>query len=169
MIKAKAKKRVVSRKKQAKSTKIKPKSTKKASNKVKSKKRVINSVKPDEQPQSKNTLPSRYKKNKPRNPSGKGGWPKGVSGNPKGRVKGQNSKLDNLLISVRNVEAKLGTNLLEHFIEEAFADKTILVAAMKKLYPDLKSIEQVTLPTDLMTEKEAADIRKQMRKRFETK
>lgn len=156
---------MVSRKKSLKTSKPKRVSTKKAAKNTKSKNRSGNSKTTDKQPQSSNTsgVTKRGKKSwgKP--------FPKGVSGNPKGRPKLGSTKLDNLLRAVRNVEQKIGANLLEHFIERGFVSDSVLSAVMKKLYPDLKSIEQVTLAADSMTEKEASDIRKEMAKRFRTK
>lgn len=96
-------------------------------------------------------------------------FPKGVSGNPKGRPKLGCTNFDNLLRAVRNVENKEGKKLLEHFIGKGFANDTVLVAVMKKLYPDLKSVEQVTYSDSSMSNQEAEDIRKELFKRFRGK
>jgi len=165
VMKAVIKKRMVSRKKPSKKSKSQSLSSKKAANKSKTKKPVIDSKTVEKQPQSNHTSPVTKKR---RNGKGRP-WVKGQSGNPKGRPKDGHTRLDNLLKGLRAVESERNLNLLKHFFEEAFTDKTILVAAMKKLYPDLKSIEQVTLAADSMTEKEAADIRREMAKRFNRK
>ena len=139
-------------------------STKRTSKSNKGKNSVGVSVKPDNQLLRPSTL-----KGKPKNPKGKGGWKKGVSGNPKGRPKLGSTKQDNLIRKIRKVEQDEGVNTVEDFIKRSLISDTMAIALMKKLYPDLKSIEQVTLASDSMTVQEADDIRKEMRKRFETK
>ena len=163
-MKAVVKKRVISRKKQTKLTKTKSVSTKITSKRVKSKKPSADSNKPVNQA----LIPS-TRKGKARNPSGKGGFKKGKSGNPKGRPKLGYTKDDNLRRKIRQVEHDLDVNTLEDFIERSLTSDTMAIALMKKRYPDLKSIEQVTIAADSMTQKEAADIRKEIAKRFKTK
>jgi hypothetical protein len=143
-MKAVVKKRVVSRKKQTRVTKAKSVSSKKTSNKVKPRKPVVDKKKADKQVQNKDTsLVTKKGAGKSR-----GAWPKGVSGNPKGRPKLGNTKFDNLLRAVRSVEAKHRVNLLEHFIERGLSSDSTLIAVMKKMYPDLKSIEQIAISID---------------------
>jgi len=162
-MKVKEKKRVVSRKKQTKPAKTKSVSTKKTARKTKSKNHSGNAKTADKQLQSKNTSPmtakGKVKRGKP--------WPKGVSGNPKGRPKLGDTKLDNLLRGIRAVEGKEKINILEDFIKRSLKSDTLAVALMRKLYPDLKSIEQVTLSADSLTKEEANEIRKKLAKRFD--
>jgi hypothetical protein len=66
-------------------------------------------------------------------------WEKGQSGNPAGRVKGDARK--ELEAAIKAVEKKKGKNLLQHFVEQAFTDRQVLIAVMKKWLPDLKAVE----------------------------
>ena len=130
----------------------------KAKKKKKTKKRkpVIDSKKPIK---SVNNRP--IKRNK------KGQIVAGSGGISPGRPKLGNTKLDKLLQAVSLVETKLNKSLLGHFIERAFKSDNVLIALMKKMHPDLKSIEQLNVADDYMSEEEAEKIRKEMRKRFE--
>lgn len=172
-MKAKAKKRVVSRKKSTKATKSKSVSTKKTTRVSKSKKPVVNSRKANKQPCSKYVSKGVKKDgNAPFKKNNKHGFQKGKSGNPKGRPKLGSTKLDKLHTAISYYQMGVKPNPKDpvgQFIKQAFKNDTVLIALMKKLYPDLKSIEQITVASDSMTEKEAADIKKEIAKRFETK
>lgn len=67
------------------------------------------------------------------------GWKKGQSGNLNGRPKRQNS-YDALLEAIAIVEKKQDKSILRHFIEQAFLDNKVLVAAMKKIMPDMQAV-----------------------------
>jgi hypothetical protein len=90
----------------------------------------------------------------------------GSGSNGGGRPPLGETKLDNLLKAVRNVESETRKNLLEYFVKRAFKSDKVLIALMKKLHPDLKSIEQIVYPTDAMEKKEAEEIRKKLAERF---
>ncbi len=66
-------------------------------------------------------------------------WKPGQSGNPLGRPK--NSAKDELDRSIRRVQDKKNKKLLDHFVERAYEDNTVLIAVIKKLVPDIKFIE----------------------------
>jgi hypothetical protein len=161
-MKARVKKRITNRKKQFASSK-------KTTRSVKAKKSCGDSKKADKQPIKSHTSKGTKGDNLPFKKNNKHGFQKGKSGNPKGRPKLGHTRADHLLRGLRDAESEAGKNLLKHFFKEAFTDNHLLAAAMKKLYPDLKSIEQITVASDSMTEKEATDIRKEIAKRFETK
>lgn len=63
----------------------------------------------------------------------------GVSGNPSGRPKSNwRKQLDG---AIESVEKKQNKSLLIHAVEQAFIDNGMLGNLMRKLLPDLKSIE----------------------------
>lgn len=73
----------------------------------------------------------------------KGRWKKGTAPNPKGRPKGSTNKIpwSDLQKALKEVEKEKGKTLIKHFIERAFDDDGVMVSAMKKMLPDLKSID----------------------------
>jgi len=73
------------------------------------------------------------------NPTGKGGWKKGESGNPRGRV--ARPEIAELRKAIKKVEEKEDDTLLVHFVKKAYTDNTVLIAVMRKLYPDMKWVE----------------------------
>ena len=68
-------------------------------------------------------------------------WKKGQSGNPAGRKKGSPNKRDALLDAIRQVQLKKGKKLLVHAVEQAYGDKTVLIALLKKIVPDMKELD----------------------------
>lgn len=75
--------------------------------------------------------------------------------------------IKDLLIALEHVEAKQKLSLLEHFVTRAYKDDPVLVALMKKLLPDLKSVEQFTVGgTVEMDEQTAHDVQEEFRQRF---
>lgn len=66
-------------------------------------------------------------------------WQKGQSGNPKGRPK--KGVVYDLEKAIKKVEKAKGKKLLQHAVEQAFEDNSVLTAVLKKLLPDLRSIE----------------------------
>lgn len=164
---AKAKKKPLT-KKQSRKNKFNEHNNK--SNKVVSTKRKPNSKrnKLDKQGSS----PRTPAKQKARNPSGKGGFVKGKSGNPNGRPPNGQTKMDTLLkaIGYYQMGGKLDPkNPVHQFIRRAFKNDNVLIAMMRKIYPDLKAIEQVTFPGDTVSQEEEERIRKEYEKRFGTK
>lgn len=71
------------------------------------------------------------------NKTGKGQWAKGQSGNPRGRKKGENS-IDDLRVAIKTIEKAKKLPLMQHFVERAYDDDTVLVALMRKLIPDIR-------------------------------
>ena len=67
----------------------------------------------------------------------------GSVGNPKGRPKGSTNKipLKDFKEALSKVEKEKGKTLMKHFIERAFEEDAVMVSAIKKLLPDLKSID----------------------------
>ncbi len=64
---------------------------------------------------------------------------KGQSGNIQGRPK--NAAMDDYNVALKTVEDEEKMSLLEKFIRAAYKDNTVLIAAVKKLLPDLKQID----------------------------
>lgn len=101
--------------------------------------------------------------------NGDGKFKKGVSGNPSGGPRRGHAKFDILLEAISRYELGVKSNLrnpTNHFIKQAFRSDNVLISLMKKLYPDLKSIEQITFAGDSMEDEEAKQIRKEMLERF---
>jgi hypothetical protein len=66
-------------------------------------------------------------------------WKKGVSGNPNGRPPNPiRTQLDKAL---KDVEKRHKKSIIEHALHEAYKDNTLLAAILRKLLPDLKSVE----------------------------
>lgn len=70
---------------------------------------------------------------------------KGKSGNPGGKVKSRYRKM--LDAAMKAESKKQGQTLIRHAVKVAYKDSTVLTAILKKLLPDLKSIE-AKLDTD---------------------
>jgi len=69
-------------------------------------------------------------------------WTKGgKSPNPKGREKGSYAVYTLLSDAIQKVEKQKGINILEHFVDRAMRNDTVLVALLKKLVPDRQNIE----------------------------
>lgn len=62
-------------------------------------------------------------------------WQKGRSGNPKGCPKGK-PKTDLFTATIKKVEKRHNKTLLEHAIERAYEDDTVLKAILSKIVPD---------------------------------
>ena len=92
----------------------------------------------------------------------------GSGGNGGGRPKGSLSgaRLSELRQSISAVELRLKFNWLEEQIIKSREDTTLAVAILARLYPSLKSIEQITVATDSMEDEEAKQIRNEMLERF---
>lgn len=94
---------------------------------------------------------------------------KGSSGNPYGRRPGPGrprSELNDAFIAaIKKVEKKSKINLLQHFIERALKDDSVLINVMRKLLPDLKSLDAlIGVVEDRMDPDEAAKIREAIRR-----
>ena len=59
------------------------------------------------------------------------------NGNAKGRP--QAPEVKELRDAIRKVQKTKNKKLLEHFVEQAFEDKQVLIATIKKLVPDLSA------------------------------
>ncbi|MFW5879326.1 MAG: hypothetical protein ACOCUV_00735 [bacterium] len=61
--------------------------------------------------------------------------------NPGGRPKSHESAQEKLFHALKDVETKRGKRFLFHYIDKAYEDKSMAIALLKKLVPDLKSVE----------------------------
>ena len=77
----------------------------------------------------------------------KGRFTVGNPGNPKGRPK--KPEIDELRIALNKAAKKHDKTLLDHAVERAYTDTNVLIAILRKLLPDLRSVEQ-----DIRTEVE---------------
>lgn len=85
-------------------------------------------------------------------------------GRPKGSCKPPSKRL---VEAIATVEKRKGKDLYEHFIETALKDPSVLIATMRKLLPDLKALDAlIGVSEGQMTEEEAAQIQKVLRKRM---
>lgn len=94
---------------------------------------------------------------------------KGSPGANAGTKKSRRNRLTmkDLLIALEHVEAKMNLSILEHFVRRAYEDNPVLIALMKKLLPDLKSIEQFSIGSSMeMDEQTARDVQEEFRQRF---
>jgi len=78
--------------------------------------------------------------------------------NAKGRPKGSKNKysIKELMEAIKEVEVEKGESLLSTFVKKGYEDKTVMIALMKKLLPDLKSIEGVMANFEASMEDEVA-------------
>jgi hypothetical protein len=65
---------------------------------------------------------------------------KGKSGNPNGRPKGSGA-IKELNEIIKTVEKRKQKKLFTHFVNRAYQEDKVLVALMKKLVPDLRSVD----------------------------
>ena len=64
-----------------------------------------------------------------------------VKGNKEGRGRPRNPEIEELRKAIEKVQKDHDSTLLEHFVERAYTDNTLLVALMRKLVPDKKALE----------------------------
>jgi len=99
-------------------------------------------------------------------------WVKGQSGNPNGRPKGSKNKfsIKRLTEALERMADTAGyDSTYDKVAEQFFKNDHVLIAMMKKLLPDLKSLEaRIEQPSSEDDEK-MAEIRKEYVKRFEIK
>lgn len=91
----------------------------------------------------------------------------GSHSNPMGRPPLGDTRLEKLLQAVARIESKRNINLLDHFIERGFDNDGVLIAVMKKLIPDLKSIDISASYSASMSDELAASIQKKLQERFQ--
>jgi len=96
---------------------------------------------------------------------------KGVSGNPAGRPKGSKNKpftVDDLMKAIRKVGKRKNKKLLEQLVEQAYVDNTVLLGLFKKLMPDLKQVDILSiLATTELDDANAQAIQDKLRQRIE--
>lgn len=91
-------------------------------------------------------------------------------GRPKGTIAG--AKIHDLQKAITKVELQKDSetkrvhgNWLEHQIRKSYKDTTLATSILGRLYPSLKSIEQISLAQTEMDVQEAAEIRKELQER----
>lgn len=102
----------------------------------------------------------------------------GSGSNGGGRPKGSlsNTRASELRQSVRRVEIEIGkpvkkrkiTSWLDYQVYKSYDDTSLAIAILARVYPVLKSIEQVTIDGGSMDEQEAETIQKEMQERCKT-
>ena len=94
----------------------------------------------------------------------------GQCGNPKGRPKGSKNRysIAELWNAIKEVENKKGRRkLLVTFVEQAYTNPVIMTALMKKLLPDLKSVESLVASFESsMTDEMAQAIQDKLKERY---
>jgi len=99
-----------------------------------------------------------------------GKFAKGHSGNPNGKPKGTKNTYSIVLLTKAIAEVQKepkNKNWLKHLIRESYTDHTLAIAILRKLMPDLKSVEDVlSVYAPSMSEEQASSIRKGLLKRF---
>lgn len=76
---------------------------------------------------------------------------------------GRTTELDN---AIARVEEKKDQSFLDMCIEKAWDDTAMAIAILRKKYPDLRSVEQLTVPTDDLSNEEAEKWREEFKERF---
>lgn len=92
---------------------------------------------------------------------------KGKSGNPSGRPKGATNKLSiaALAKAIKRVEKAKQKKLLDHFVEKAYTDTTVLTALMKKFLPDMR-FSDIMITDNRMDESTAERIKAELKQRM---
>ena len=116
---------------------------------------------------SKKKLSKKKKKRSKIARDSQGRWPKGTSGNAKGRPAGT-SATDYALNALRKVERETGKNLLEHLFKQALKDNKVLPKAVSFVVPTLKSVAVSGIDEGGMSDEEAKEIQDELRSRVPT-
>lgn len=98
-----------------------------------------------------------------------GKFAKGHSGCPTGRPKGSKNKwsISELTKAIDAVQKQKKKNWLKHLVQESYEDHALAIALLRKLMPDLKSIEDIlSVYAPSMSEEQAEAIRKGLLTRF---
>jgi len=106
-------------------------------------------------------------------------FPKGVSGNLNGRTKGSLNRysivdLFKAINKIENAKSKSGKKIrkkiLDTFVMQAYDNPALMTSLMKKLLPDLKSVESlVTSFETSMSDEMAEEIQKKLKERYSSK
>jgi len=94
----------------------------------------------------------------------KGQFVKGTLGLGGRKPLGQ-TRFDKLVEAVYRVENQKHKRLLDHFIQQAFVDNSVLIALMRKLHPDLSATALASIEPEMSTEMAEA-IRTKLRERY---
>lgn len=96
----------------------------------------------------------------------KGTWAAGQSGNLNGRPRNALT-LEELAIAIRAIGKKNRKTLIQHFVERAYINDTLLLGLMKKFIPDLASFDAfIGISEDRLNKETAKSIRKKLKGRF---
>lgn len=68
-------------------------------------------------------------------------WEPGQSGNPNGRPRKGKSESDKLRDAIKRVAKRKNIDFYEEYAEMALEEPSVMISLMRKIQPDLKSIE----------------------------
>ena len=170
-MKSKAEKRIISRKREISKRQVKPVIAKKKPVNV-HKRKAVNRTKKQVKNRNQPTIAMKSKVYRDKNGHILAGSGSNGGGRPKGSLSG--ARASELQAAITRVELdkcknkKKKKTWLDHQIEKSYNDTPLAIAILSRLYPALKSIEQVTFASDSMDDQEALGIQEELRKRCKT-